>query len=135
MFGHDSVGSAGQLAEPAKFSERNCIDDVSYIELVVNVFIPDVIVFNVVHRNAEKYVKSTDGRTQHQAFIGAQFEGPGFTAMQDGVDRYCQEDQMLGKYIRGFVAEEARQGSCSNLLCSFADTDGDVSVDAEEVVY
>jgi hypothetical protein len=35
---------------------------------------------------------------------------PGFKAMQDGVDMYCQEDQMLGKYVNGFVAGgEARQ--------------------------
>jgi hypothetical protein len=67
--------------------------------------------------------------TTYRAFVGAQFESPGFTVTQDAVTRYCQEDETLGKDVIGFVAEGARQGS--GLLRSFADADGEVLVIAE----
>jgi hypothetical protein len=49
--------------------------------------------------------------------------------MRDGVDRYYQEDQTLGKYNNIVVSLESRQGSV--LLCRHAEANGDVSVITE----
>jgi hypothetical protein len=49
--------------------------------------------------------------------------------MRNGVDRYCQEDQTLGKYVHDFVAEDPRKvGLRLVAYNSFADADGDLSV-------
>jgi hypothetical protein len=39
--------------------------------------------------------------------------------MQDSVDRYCQEDRTIGIYVKGFVAEEARQEVPADLLAAY----------------
>jgi hypothetical protein len=53
-FGHDGVELSSLLAKPTKLSsEMNCIDDVSYIEVVVNALVQDALVFDALHRNSE----------------------------------------------------------------------------------
>lgn len=52
--------------------ESNYIDNVSYIEEVVNVLVPDAIAFEAVHKNAiDGSNRPIAGR--HTAFVGTQF--------------------------------------------------------------
>jgi hypothetical protein len=74
--------------------------------------------------NCRRCVESTDGRAQ-QGFVGAQFRGPRIHCQAGRCWYLLQEDPTLGKYVNGFFAEEARQGS--DLLHSFVDADGDAS--------
>jgi hypothetical protein len=50
VFGHDCVALANQLAAPSQFSDTNCI-----FEEITNVLVlvPDAIVVDGAHRNAE----------------------------------------------------------------------------------
>jgi hypothetical protein len=96
--------AAGAHADKSRLvgRESGCLanlpsHDVSNNAKNVNVFVLDMFVFNSSHANAKKDAPYRSMKEYLELVDVLGCEGPGFTAMKNGVDRNSQEDQFLGK--------------------------------------